>query len=132
MTWDWVGTLVVGVAGIIATYMAGARQQKTALAVVRQQIDAQVAVAREERQQKRLEEAYLELLSALRLVHYWVFTVYPPMTNKPEGYTMQPLPELPDSAQKEALWTAYWSPRRTTNERMGIDCPAAPECWDGN
>jgi hypothetical protein len=111
MTWDWVGTLVVGVAGIIATYMAGARQQKTALAVVRQQIDAQVAVAREERQQKRFEEAYLELLSALTLVHYWVFTVYPPMTNKPEGYTMQPLPELPDSAQKEALWTAYWSPR---------------------
>jgi hypothetical protein len=114
MAWEWVAPVagaVVGVAGIIATYMSGSRQQQTALAVTQQQIDAQAAVAREERQQRRLEEPYLELLSALTRIHYWVFTVYPPITSKPEDYTMPPLPELPDSVQKEALWTAYWSPR---------------------
>jgi len=118
MAWEWVAptasaaaAVVVGVAGIVATYKAGNRQQDVALTVARQQGDAQVAVAREERQQRRLETAYLELLVAITKVRYWVFTVYPLLTYTPDQYTMPPLPELPDSDQKEALWTAYWSPR---------------------
>ena len=118
VTWEWVAptagsvaVVVVGVAGIVATYRAGGRQQDTALAVVRQQADAQVAVAREERQQRRLEEAYLEMLAAITNIYYWVFTVYPIVTKTPDQFTMPPLPELPDTARKEALWTAYWSPR---------------------
>jgi len=118
VAWEWVAPVAgavtgvaVGLAGIIATYKAGNRQQATALAVVRQQSDAQVAVAREERQQRRLEEAYLEMLAALTSIHYWVFTVYPMITQMPDQFTMPPLPELPDSARKEALWTAYWSAR---------------------
>jgi hypothetical protein len=118
MAWEWVApvagsaaTAIVGVAGIVATYWAGGRQQETALAVARQQANLQVAVAREERQQRRLEEAYLELLSAVAMIHYWVFTVYPIITHKPEDYTMPPVPEMPDYGQKEAMWTAYWSPR---------------------
>jgi hypothetical protein len=83
----------------------------TALEVVRRQAEAQVAVAREERQQRRLEEAYLEMLAAITSIHYWVYTVYPVLTKTPEQFTMPPLPEFPDSASKEALWTAYWSPR---------------------
>jgi hypothetical protein len=118
VAWEWVAPVAgavtgvaVGLAGIIATYKAGNRQQATALAVVRQQSDAQVAVAREERQQRRLEEAYLEMLAALTGIHYWLFTVYPMITQTPEQFTMPPLPELTDSARKEALWTAYWSAR---------------------
>jgi hypothetical protein len=118
MAWEWVAptasataAIAVGVTGIIATYRAGSRQQATALAVARQQVDAQVAVAREERQQRRLEEAYLEMLAAITSIQYWVFTVYPMMAQTPEQYTMPPLPELADNARKEALWTAYWSPR---------------------
>jgi hypothetical protein len=118
VAWEWVAptataaaSIAVGVTGIIATYRAGSRQQTTALAVAQQQADAQVAVAREERQQRRLEEAYLEMLSALTSIYYWVFTVYPELTETPEQYTMPPLPELSDNARKEALWTAYWSPR---------------------
>jgi hypothetical protein len=118
VAWEWVapvagavGTVTVGVAGIFATYKAGSRQQNTALEVVRLQAEAQVAVAREERQQRRLEEAYLEMLAAITNIHYWVFTVYPVFTQTAEQFTMPPLPELPDSASKEALWTAYWSPR---------------------
>jgi hypothetical protein len=118
VAWEWVapiagsvGTVSVGVAGIFATYKAGSRQQNTALAVVRHQAEAQVAVAREDRHQRRLEEAYLEMLAAVTSIYYWVFTVYPMLTNTPEQYTMSPLPELSDNARKEALWTAYWSPR---------------------
>jgi hypothetical protein len=130
-----VGTVTVGVAGIFATYKAGSRQQNTALEVVRLQAEAQVAVVREERQQRRLEEAYLEMLAAITHIHYWLFTVYPVFTQTVEQFTMPPLPELPDSASKEALWTAYWSPRveqlmgdwdaavrtvRSTGMRIGI------------
>ena len=97
MAWEWVVPVAgavtgvaVGLAGIIATYKAGNRQQATALAVVRQQADAQVAVAREERQQRRLEEAYLEMLAALTTIYYWVPTVYPMLTDKPENLRCRP------------------------------------------
>ena len=72
MAWEWVqpvatstGTAIVGVAGIVATLKAGNRQAKVAIDVARQQGDAQVATAREERQQRRLEASYMELLTAL-------------------------------------------------------------------
>src|SRR5689334_17694068 len=114
MAWEWVAptasataAIVVGVTGIVATYRAGSRQQATALAVTGQQVDAQVAVAREARQQRRLEEAYLELLAVVTTIRYWVFTVYPEITQTPEQYTMPPIPQPPDVARKEALWTSY-------------------------
>jgi hypothetical protein len=106
-----VAVVVVGVAGIVATYKAGSRQQDTALAVARQQGDVQVAVAREERQQRRLEAAYLELLTAMTRIYYWVQTVYPLFTRTAEEFTMPPVPEVPDIEKIEAKWTAYWSPR---------------------
>jgi hypothetical protein len=45
------------VAGIVATYLAGGRQQKTALIVANQQTNVQIAVAREERQRLQLSQA---------------------------------------------------------------------------
>ena len=110
VSWEWIAAPVVGLAGIIATYLTGGRQQQTALIVANQQTSVQVATAREERQQRRLEGAYLELLTAMTHMHYWVFTVYPPLTTTPEQYTMPPMPELPDSARKEGLWTASGLP----------------------
>jgi hypothetical protein len=72
MAWEWVTpvaagtvTVIATVTGIVATYKSGNRQQQTALAVVQQQADSQVSIAREERQQRRLEEAYLGMLAAL-------------------------------------------------------------------
>jgi hypothetical protein len=118
MAWEWVTPVaggavaaVAAVAGIVATYKSGNRQQQTALAVAQQQADSQVAIAREERQQRRLEEAYLGMLAALTSIYYWAQAVYPFMTNTPEQFTMPPLPEMADNEKKEALWTAYWSPR---------------------
>lgn len=118
MAWEWVTavaggtvTAVTAVAGIVATYKSGNRQQETALAVAQQQADSQVAVAREERQQRRIEEAYLGMLAALTSIYYWAQAVYPFMTATEEQFTVPPLPELDDSQKREALWTAYWSPR---------------------
>jgi hypothetical protein len=109
MAWEWVAPVVggiVGLAGIIAAYKSGSKQQETALRVVRDQVDGQVAVAREERQQRRLEAAYLELLSAITQVRYWIDTVYP-LFMKAGQSPMPPTPELPEPAKKEALWAAY-------------------------
>jgi hypothetical protein len=106
-----VATVAVGATGIVATYKAGARQRQTALAVTRQQADAQAAVAREERPQRRLEAAYIGMLAAVTNVFYWTHNVYPLLTRTAEEFTMPPIPDLPDIATSEALWTAYWSPR---------------------
>ena len=65
MTWEWLASSVVALAGIAAGVLAAYRQQQTSLAVVREQTDVQVAVAREERQQRRIEEAYLDMLRAV-------------------------------------------------------------------
>jgi hypothetical protein len=117
MAGEWVApvagsmaTVVVGLAGIIAAYKAGNRQQHTALAVVRQQADAQAEAAQEERRQRRLETSYEALLAYLSQGLDWVLSVYPLVTHE-EGYTMPPLPELPDRHRVEAVVTAYWSPR---------------------
>jgi hypothetical protein len=114
MASDWVApvsTSAVGIVGIIFTYRNGRRQQETALAVAQQQADAQVAVAREERQQRRLETAYMELLQVLSHTYEWVKAVYPMLTATREEYTMPPMPELPGGLKADALITAYWSPR---------------------
>lgn len=119
MAWEWVApvasslaAVAVGVAGIVATYKAGNRQQDTALAIVRQQSDVQVAVAREERQQRRIEQAYLELFAALDPTYWWVHTVYPDVAPRPEDFTMPPRPSPPGGmSSKEAPLSAYWSPR---------------------
>ena len=109
--WPNLITGVVGVAGIAGTIVAARITGKTQMAVVRQQESAQVAIAREERQQRRFEDAYTEMLAAVTRIRYWVYTVYPPLTRTAEEFTMPPVPELPDAAKSEALWTVYWSPR---------------------
>ena len=128
MSWEWVapvaaasGTAIVGVTGILVTARSGQRQQTTALEVAQQQADAQVAVAREERLQRRLEAAYLELLTAITEFRYWAFTVYPMITSKADDYTMPPLPALPDAnSKRSAMDSLLVAPRRTAYEGMGI------------
>ncbi|MFD9303231.1 hypothetical protein ACFWCB_11330 [Streptomyces sp. NPDC060048] len=57
------GTAVVGLAGIVATHLAGRRQQQTAIEVARLQIESQERLALEERKQQRLEAIYDRLLT---------------------------------------------------------------------
>lgn len=58
-------TAVVGVAGIVAAYKAGTRQQEATLQVARLQVESQERLVREERHQARLEKAYMPLLQYL-------------------------------------------------------------------
>lgn len=57
------GTAAVGIAGIVATHLAGRRQQQTAVEVARVQIQSQERLALEERKQQRLEAIYDRLLT---------------------------------------------------------------------
>ncbi|MFF4450821.1 hypothetical protein [Streptomyces sp. NPDC001502] len=57
------GTAVVGLAGIVATHLAGRRQQQTAIEVARLQIQSQERLALEDRKQQRLEAIYDRLLT---------------------------------------------------------------------
>jgi hypothetical protein len=111
MSWSWIAAPIVGVVGVVTTYLAGWRQQKTTLTIATGQLEATAQAAREDRRQRRIEAAYTDMLTAMRRVYYWVFTVYPPMTQTEEEYTMPPIPELADPAASEALWSTYWSPR---------------------
>ncbi|GAA2278366.1 hypothetical protein GCM10010402_38740 [Actinomadura luteofluorescens] len=133
-----VGGFGIGLAGIVATYKAGNRQQETALAVAKQQADNQLAVAREERQQRRLETAYTDLLVMLSHVNEWLLRVYPMMTATKEEFTMPSMPEIPNRIEAEAALTAYWSPaiRRLMDDwreavlkvqRAGIEIAAGRE-----
>ncbi|MFD5341538.1 hypothetical protein [Streptomyces hawaiiensis] len=58
-------TAVVGIAGIVAAYKAGSRQQEATLQVARLQVESQERLVREERHQARLEKAYMPLLQYL-------------------------------------------------------------------
>ncbi|MFF8639046.1 hypothetical protein ACF052_33210 [Streptomyces pilosus] len=58
-------TAVVGIAGIVAAYKAGTRQQEATLQVARLQVESQERLVREERHQTRLEKAYMPLLQYL-------------------------------------------------------------------
>lgn len=118
MAWEWVaptasgvsGT-IVGVTGIVATYKAGHRQQATALSAVKAQVDGQLQGLREERRQRRLENAYGELLMMLSETYQWARSVFPFITSNAEDYRLPPIPESADSARREAIVTAAWSPR---------------------
>ncbi|MGP3961686.1 hypothetical protein ACTWPT_37385 [Nonomuraea sp. 3N208] len=68
---DWtivisaLSTAGVGIAGILATFRAGRRQQQTAIEIARMQMESQERIVREERHQQRLEKTYDSLLRQL-------------------------------------------------------------------
>lgn len=110
MAWEWVGptaTAAVGIAGIAAALFSGARQQSTALNAAQKGIDGALAKDREEREQRRLENAYLELFAYLSRQNRWARSVRP--------FWGQPEPPPPlDPGQFEhieSLVTAYGSDR---------------------
>jgi hypothetical protein len=123
MSWEWLGygtTGIVGLAGITATYLSGRGQEKAALAVVREQVEGQLTLAREERHQRRAETAYLALIEDAIALHQWsglmveaaMSTMGTPSETKPPPPTRQPLPNLYfDPPSSGGTLVAYWSPR---------------------
>jgi hypothetical protein len=85
---------VLGVAGIVGTYWTGKRQAEATVKVAAWQIDAQVTIAREARQQQRKEAAYGKLLGVLIELERYAETVVsltmdgqpPHDADPPEGF----------------------------------------------
>jgi hypothetical protein len=61
----------VGLGGLWVANSAGNRQKETALAVVAQQTETQLAIAREERRYQARLEAYTETLAVLKSTTEW-------------------------------------------------------------
>jgi hypothetical protein len=111
VAWEWVAPVVtgtVGVAGIITTYLSGNRQTSTALTGAQRQVNAQAAVAREERSQRRLETAYVELQRAVDRYASWADATMP--LNSPPGYDAHPLPPPGSVVEEASALQVYWSP----------------------
>lgn len=100
MAWDWVGSVVTGVVGIAGIYGTGR--------AARDQRRAGLELAREDRQQRRYESAYLELYRTIDRITEWTENALPDWP-APEGY--DPLPEPPRAVADEAnALQFYWSP----------------------
>jgi hypothetical protein len=56
---------VAAIVGVGGTYLAGNRQAKTSLDVARVQGEIQATIARESRNQRRIEAAYTEIIAAI-------------------------------------------------------------------
>jgi hypothetical protein len=99
MAWDWVGTVVTGVvalAGIYSTSRAGRRQSDTTL-----------QLAREERTQRRLENAYTQLQRTVDLFSVWAEATLPMI----HGADYDPFPAPPDdvTSKDASALQVYWS-----------------------
>ncbi len=99
MAWEWVSpiaTATAGVAGIVFTWLTG-----------KQARDDTRAIAREARQQQRLEDAYVELLKMAERVGQWAQMVCPVIDFG--GQPDTPLPSFEVQADASALMGAFGS-----------------------
>ncbi|MGO9552327.1 hypothetical protein [Mycobacterium sp.] len=100
MAWEWVApvaTATLGVAGIFGTWLTG-----------KQGRDDAKALAKDARQQQRLETTYVDLLDMAERTGQWAQMVYPMIdTNPPQP--VPPLPSLAEQAHTEALVRAFGS-----------------------
>lgn len=104
MAWEWVEPVASPLAGVLGAIVGIFGTLKA----TERQGEAQVKVAREERQQRRLEASYMELLTLLSELGAWAQIVFP-SRSVPEEFVITRMPE--PAPHREALLTAYWSPR---------------------
>ncbi|UQX89501.1 hypothetical protein M6D93_05700 [Jatrophihabitans telluris] len=113
MAWDWLGTAttgVVGIAGIGGTLWGSLSQNRNAR-----------AMAREERQEKRKEAAYYELLLRVDEADTWAFQIVNrKWYDKPENehvLTVADVPDMPAIRRKtiadRGVLSVNWSRRVT-------------------
>jgi hypothetical protein len=101
MAWEWVGpvaTATVAVPGIFFTWLTG-----------KQGRDDARAIAKEAREQQRLENAYVDLLDMAERVGQWVRMVYPMIDTNPPQPIPAELPSLAEQAHTEALVNTFGS-----------------------
>lgn len=101
--------VVVGIAGVIATYKAGKRQADTSVAVAERQVRAAADASREERNQRRLEAAYPPLLDVLTQGHEWIWKLESYVST---GSDERPcMPEAVRDLRNHGAISSVWSPQ---------------------
>ena len=116
MDLQWIGWAVsgaVGLGGLWVANSAGNRQKETALAVVAQQTETQLAIAREERRYQARLAAYTETLSVLKSTTEWEKQVnwWSYGDDSPADIRSMPGPPM-ESAEDRPL-DLHWTPRVT-------------------
>ena len=117
MAWEWVAPVAtataataLGGAGIVFTWLTGKQGRDHAEAIFNQQLTHEQLLAKEAREQQRLENAYVDLLDMAERVGHWAQRAYPIMdTNPPQS--VPPLPSLVEQAHTGALVNAFRSAR---------------------
>ncbi|MGB8386684.1 hypothetical protein [Mycobacterium sp.] len=114
MAWEWVApaataaaTTTVGVAGIFFTWLTGKQGRDHAETISNQRLTHERLLAKEAREQERLENAYVELLRMAERAGQWAQMVYPVFQSGQPPST--PLPSLEVQADTEALVNAFGS-----------------------
>jgi len=123
MVADWTAAAItgaVGVAGIVGTYLG-----------TRSQIKGQVELARSERQQRRREESYMELLVLVAEADDWAYDL---MQNFAGVGTNKPYPARPRiyvrTISSQGVLSVYWSGRlRQLIADLQAQINAATEAW---
>ncbi len=99
MAWEWVApaataaaTTTVGVAGIFFTWLTGKQGRDHAETISNQRLTHERLLAKEAREQERLENAYVELLRMAERAGQWAQMVYPVFQSGQPPST--PLPSL--------------------------------------
>ncbi|MFV8233070.1 hypothetical protein [Mycolicibacterium fortuitum] len=111
MAWEWVApvaTASAGIAGILATWLTGKQAREDAKQISRDTLEHQRLLAKEERQQKRLESAYVKLLEMAEQTGLWATKVFP-VTDTDPPQPVPPLPSLELQAHIRALINAFGS-----------------------
>jgi hypothetical protein len=114
VAWEWVGptgTAVVGLGGIAATYFSGRRQVGAARQVARDQANAGLRAQREERNQRRLEGAYPNLLDVIAAGTEWLWEVDAFMSAETADATPPGQPDGVAQLMRQGSLTAIWSPQ---------------------
>jgi hypothetical protein len=103
MGWDWLGTAstaVVGLAGIYGTSRATTRQ-----------IEGERQRARDERNETRLEAAYLELLAKVSQAVDWAYGIATRWHSTPENLAFDRPDIYVKTLSSQGLLSVHWSPR---------------------
>ncbi len=114
MAWEWVApvcTASVGVAGIAATFFTARQGRQHAEDVAAKKNAHDLDLVREQRQQQRRAEAYVEILTVAEQVGQWASAVVPMYDY---GQKVPELPDLAKQARANALINAYGSSKAIT------------------
>lgn len=117
MACEWIGSVatatvavVIGVAGIVATFKTAKQGREHAETVLGEQLAHERKLATEARDQQRLETAYVDLLEMAEAAGQWVQLVLPMLDTDPPQPD-PPLPSLEVQGHVQAVVRAFGSPK---------------------